>query len=184
MNTLMILDEAAQLGELPQLRQAITLLRGYGLQTWSFWQDVSQLQLLYPKDWKTMVNNCRVLQCFGALNQAAAEDMAGLTGFGSGTAVLDLDADEMLLQVAGDQAVVAQLPNYLTDPAFKGQFDTNPYHDAHRDIMPRKGAPQRLYQRPQAQGDAGEGDEVALPNTDLAPNDPLLDMLLRKWQHG
>src|SRR5690606_3287827 len=63
--TLLILDEAAQRGELPQLRQAITLLRGYGVQTWSFWQDVSQLQLLYPRDWQTMVNNCSVLQCFG-----------------------------------------------------------------------------------------------------------------------
>lgn len=35
--TLFILDEAAQLGPLPQLLQAITLLRGYGLQMWSFW---------------------------------------------------------------------------------------------------------------------------------------------------
>ena len=52
--TLFVLDEAAQLGELPHLRQAITLLRGYGLQTWSFWQDASQLQMLYAHDWKTM----------------------------------------------------------------------------------------------------------------------------------
>jgi type IV secretion system protein VirD4 len=182
MNTLMVLDEAAQLGELAQLRQAITLLRGYGLQTWSFWQDVSQLQLLYPRDWKTMVNNCRVLQCFGALNQAAAEDMAQLTGFGDGTAVLDLDANEMLLQVAGDQAVVAQLPNYLNDPAFQGQFDANPYHEAHRDIMPRKGAPQRLYQRPTNDPQAATAVRPQQPDTDLPLDDALLDTLLRKWR--
>ncbi|MGH6891856.1 MAG: type IV secretory system conjugative DNA transfer family protein, partial [Dongiaceae bacterium] len=97
-STLFILDEAAQLGELPQLRQAITLLRGYGLHTWSFWQDVSQLQMLYPRDWKTMVNNCRVLQCFGALNHVAAEGMAEMTGFMTGDAILDLGPGEMVLQ--------------------------------------------------------------------------------------
>jgi len=148
LSTLFVLDEAAQLGELPQLRQAVTLLRGYGLQTWSFWQDASQLQLLYPRDWKTMVNNCRVLQCFGALNQAAAEGMSELTGFGNGAMVLDLAPDEMVLQLAGDEAVVARLPNYLTDPAFAGMFDPNPYHDRARAILPQKAAPQRMYTRP------------------------------------
>ena len=49
-STLMLLDEAAQLGTLPQLRQAITLLRGYGVRVWSFWQDLSQLINLYPND--------------------------------------------------------------------------------------------------------------------------------------
>ena len=34
--TLFILDEAAQLGELEELRLAVTLLRDYGLQTWGF----------------------------------------------------------------------------------------------------------------------------------------------------
>ena len=54
----------------------MTLLRGYGLQTWSFWQDPSQLQNLYPNDWPTMVNNCRAVQCFGANTMLAAEAMA------------------------------------------------------------------------------------------------------------
>jgi type IV secretion system protein VirD4 len=42
-STLFILDEAAQLGPLNELRTAVTLMRGYGLQTWTFWQDLSQL---------------------------------------------------------------------------------------------------------------------------------------------
>lgn len=146
--TLFILDEAAQLGELPQLRQAITLLRGYGLQTWSFWQDVSQLHLLYPRDWQTMVNNCSVLQCFGALNQIAARTISELTGFSDGIGVLDLERDEMVLQIAGDQAVVARVPNYLRDPSFAGQFDANPLHERDRAILPGSSIPQRLYERP------------------------------------
>src|SRR3546814_14619691 len=47
-STLFVLDEAAQLGTFNELRQAVTLLRGYGLQTWSFWQDASQLSIPNP----------------------------------------------------------------------------------------------------------------------------------------
>lgn len=136
-STLFILDEAAQLGTLPQLRQAITLLRGYGLQTWSFWQDRSQLVRLYPDDWHTMINNCRVLQCFGLLNMNAARDVASLTGFDDPESVLDLKPDEMVLQLAGDEAVIARLPNYLTDPPFVGMFDDNPFYRSGGDVMPK-----------------------------------------------
>lgn len=200
--TLFVLDEAAQLGELPQLRQALTLLRGYGLQTWSFWQDASQLQRLYPSDWKTMINNCRVLQCFGALNMNAATDMAELTGFGSGRHVIDLAADEMVLQLAGDEAVIARLPDYRRDPPFAGAFDANPYYAPERDIMPRRIATLSFYERP---GTIESGlDEIgglappevrlnehvdALRRARRAPTDadadgpdPLLRDLLRKWQ--
>lgn len=143
-STLFILDEAAQLGTLPQLRQAVTLLRGYGLQCWSLWQDVSQLRRLYPNDWETMVNNCRVVQCFGALNLMAADSMARLTGFGSAEAVLDLEQDEMLLQIAGARAVQSRKPDYLADPVFRGLFDPNPYHDPEQPVMPRDVAKVRL----------------------------------------
>jgi type IV secretion system protein VirD4 len=134
-STLFILDEAAQLGTLAQLRTAITLLRGYGLQTWSFWQDVSQLKMLYPLDWQTMVNNSKVFQAFGANNLGAAEAMASLIGFASGQQFLDMERGEMLLQIAGDEAVVARLPNYLSDPVFEGQFDPNPFFDPNVDTV-------------------------------------------------
>ena len=173
--TLFILDEAAQLGELPHLRQAITLLRGYGMQTWSFWQDASQLQTVYSRDWKTMVNNCRVLQCFGALNQVAADSMAQMTGFISGSEILDLRPDEMVLQLAGDEAVIAQLPNYLADPAFNKLFDQNPYHDPKRPIMPRVGARQRMYARSTKKKEA-----PAVVAGAIDKSDPLLKELLDK----
>jgi type IV secretion system protein VirD4 len=146
--TLFLLDEAAQLGELSELRTAITLLRGYGLQTWSFWQDVSQLKLLYPRDWQTMINNCRVVQSFGPNNRNAAADMTDLVGFLSAEKFLALDQDEMLLQVAGDEAIIAQRPNYLTDPIFKGHFDPNSLFDADRDPLPER-RPMREYIRPE-----------------------------------
>ncbi len=145
--TLFILDEAAQLGELSELRTAITLMRGYGLQTWSFWQDVSQLKLLYPLDWQTMVNNCRVMQSFGPNNLNAARDMTDLMGFVSAERFLNLAADEMLLQIAGDEVIAARRPNYLTDPIFQGQFDNNSLFDANRDPVPEP-KPIREYLRP------------------------------------
>ena len=146
--TLFVLDEAAQLGKLPQLRQAITLLRGYGLQTWSFWQDVSQLYRLYPSDWETMVNNCKVIQSFGANNLNAAHSVSKLTGYPRPREILDLDYNEMILLIGGDEAVIAQKPDYLKDPMFRGMFDNNPLHDRSREIMPRPRRAQRVYRRP------------------------------------
>ena len=145
--TLFLLDEAAQLGPLTQLRQAITLLRGYGLQTWSFWQDASQLRRHYPHDWQTMINNCRAVQCFGANTMLAAEGMASIVGFADPARVLRLERDEMLLQLAGDEAVVAKVPNYRSDPAFRGLFDENPYYNAALDPMPLERKPIRGYIR-------------------------------------
>jgi type IV secretion system protein VirD4 len=126
--TLFILDEAAQLGPLKQLRQAITLLRGYGLRTWSFWQDLSQLQMLYPHDWKTMINNCEVLQAFGFANARVARDGAELTGYEDWRVLQDLEFPEMVLAIAGDKPVIARKPNYLEDPAFVSQFDDNLFY--------------------------------------------------------
>ncbi|MBX3679806.1 MAG: type IV secretory system conjugative DNA transfer family protein [Rhodocyclaceae bacterium] len=179
-STLFILDEAAQLGALPQLRQAITLLRGYGLQTWSFWQDKSQLQMLYPHDWKTMVNNCRVLQCFGALNMNASRDIAEMTGFDTPEAVLDLREDEMVLQLAGDDAVVARVPNYLKDEPFIGLYDENPYYSNQGSVMPRPHPMGRYFSRGQSWAEKTNGKEgAAHPLPDTGP-DALLNRLLAR----
>ena len=160
--TLFILDEAAQLGPLAQLRQAITLLRGYGLRTWSFWQDMSQLKMLYPQDWQTMVNNCEVMQAFGFANASAARDGAELTGYHDWRALQDLEAEEMVLAIAGDQPVIARKPNYLFDPAFEGQFDENGFY---AEIGPSTQADRerwnlfRRYSRPaQARPDSARAD--------------------------
>ncbi|WPL57041.1 type IV secretory system conjugative DNA transfer family protein [Qipengyuania profunda] len=139
--TLFILDEAAQLGPLKQLRQAITLLRGYGLRTWSFWQDLSQLQMLYPHDWKTMINNCEVLQAFGFANARVARDGAELTGYEDWRVLQDLEFPEMVLAIAGDKPVIARKPNYLEDPAFVSQFDDNLFYSKTRRTGGRRGRP-------------------------------------------
>lgn len=127
-STLFIVDEAAQLGPMPQLRRAITLLRGYGVRVWSFWQDLSQLKGLYPQTWETLLNNCQVQQYFAQSTRIACAQTYEVTGLGSPEYLQSLNKNEMVLSVSGDQAVVAKVPSYLRDPAFKGTFDANPFY--------------------------------------------------------
>jgi len=167
LSTLFILDEAAQLGQLPQLRQAITLLRGYGMRTWSFWQDASQLRHLYPSDWQTMVNNCKVQMSFGSTNMSASRQVAELTGSFDAASILDLEHHEMVLLIAGDEAVIAQKPSYLTDPVFAGHFDANPLHDKDRDIMPTPPPAPKPYERPKQDKGTGRREKVIITKDEL-----------------
>lgn len=134
--TLFIVDEAAQLGPMPLLKQAITLLRGYGVQVWSFWQDIGQLKQLYPEDWATIVNNCAIHQFMGARTWMAAEEVRKIVGIFDANEILRLQYQEMLLSIAGDETVVARQPSYLTDPVFRNQFDANPFYATHSETAP------------------------------------------------
>ena len=71
--------------------------------------------------------------------------------------------------------MIAQLPNYLADPAFKNLYDANPYYDTSRAVMPRAGARQRLYARP-----AQKKDSLPVAAGTIDKADPLLKELLEK----
>ncbi len=126
MNTLFLIDEAAQLGHLSLLQQAKTLLRGYGLQAWSFWQDISQIKKLYPTDWVTMVNNSAVLQLFGVRNHLMVKEFAEIAGLEK-SAVQSIRPEQQILIVDGEPHVCRR-PDYLHDKQFAGQWDPNPYY--------------------------------------------------------
>lgn len=122
--TLFLLDECAQLGSLPILRQAISLLRGSGLQTWTFWQDLSQLRQCYPSDWQTILNNSRVLQVFGIANHNQAKEWAELMNLHPH----DLDQlarEDVTVMCPGHGSLICRRPDYLKDDAFAGLFDAN-----------------------------------------------------------
>ena len=122
--TLFLLDECAQLGSLDCLRQAITLLRGSGLQTWTFWQDLSQLRQVYPNDWQTIVNNSGVLQVFGITNHNMAKEWSELLGLRP----QDLQAlprEDAVVLRQGQGSVMCRRPDYLKDEVFAGMFDAN-----------------------------------------------------------
>ncbi|MBA4188941.1 MAG: hypothetical protein C0467_13170 [Planctomycetaceae bacterium] len=123
--TLFLLDEAAQLGSLDLLPQAVSLLRGYGLQVWTFWQDLSQLMRLYPTNWEAIVNNAAVLQAFGVPGHAARVGWRTVLGDMEAQLASELHADEMLVAITGQPITRHTRANYLRDAAFKGRFDSN-----------------------------------------------------------
>ncbi|HVK80264.1 MAG TPA: type IV secretory system conjugative DNA transfer family protein [Verrucomicrobiae bacterium] len=125
-STLFLLDECAQLGEFGPLRQSMTLLRGYGLQVWPFFQDLSQLQRLYPKDWRTIFNNAGVFQLFGVANHLMAKESAELIGDINADTLRAMTKDRQVIAVSNEKATSARLPDYLMDAPFAGQFDSNP----------------------------------------------------------
>jgi type IV secretion system protein VirD4 len=125
--TLFMLDEAAQLGNFAQLETVITLCRGYGVQCWTIWQDLAQLQGLYPTSWRTMLNNCGVVQVFGLNNLKMASDWTEYLPL-SASRLVSLKRDEQAVLVQNEGVVVSRRLNYLTDAAFAGLADPNPFH--------------------------------------------------------
>jgi len=123
--TLFLLDEAAQLGSLDLLPQAVSLLRGYGLQLWTFWQDLSQMIRLYPHNWESLVNNAAVLQVFGVPGHASRHTWRAILGEADAQLASELHPDEMLVAITGKGTARHTRANYLTDKAFAKRFDAN-----------------------------------------------------------
>lgn len=143
-STLFLLDECAQLGEFGPLRQAMTLMRGYGLQVWPFFQDLSQLQRLYPKDWQTIFNNAGVFQLFGVANHLMARESADLIGDIDADVLRAMAADRQIVAESGREAVSCRLPDYMTDAAFVGDWDANPMFEPAGEAPPPSKAPARV----------------------------------------
>jgi type IV secretion system protein VirD4 len=123
--TLFMLDECANLGELELLRKAVTLLRGYGLQVWMFFQDLAQMEMLYVGDSKTMINNCGVMQTFGMARRSAAEPLSRIIGTYGTSYLQKLDRNHQILSIAPGKTSVARLMRYYADGAFAGRYEQN-----------------------------------------------------------
>lgn len=134
--TLLIVDEAAQLGPLPLLRTAVTLLRAAGLQTITVWQDLSQLRRLYPEDWETFISNTHALQAFGFRSHRFAEEIASLTGYEG--RLHGLPDDIAIIVEAGRPARLCRRPDYRRDARFDGLWRANPMFRM-RGITPVRG---------------------------------------------
>ncbi|MBX2923851.1 MAG: type IV secretory system conjugative DNA transfer family protein [Chitinophagaceae bacterium] len=117
--TLMILDEAANLGRIDPLISAITLMRGYGLRIWTIFQDIGQLKLLYEKEWTTMINNCDVLQAYGIRTHLMAKELAEIIGEIPAKELLHLPEDCAVMCRPGKGATKVKRLDYLSDRLFK-----------------------------------------------------------------
>ena len=124
--TLFLIDEASQLGNFPPMVQAITLGRGYGVRVHSFWQDLSQLMLCYPTEWRTVINNCGVKQIFGMTDPFMAHGLDELFQVPMKELTSISNKQQWLLRNGVIQK--AGKMDYLRDAEFAGLFDANPYH--------------------------------------------------------
>jgi type IV secretion system protein VirD4 len=123
--TLLLLDEVAQLGHLPHLKTAMTLLRGYGVQCWTMWQDLSQLKSIYPTEWESILNNSAIIQAFGLTNGMASKVLADVMDMHP-TELLRMKRTQQALLLPGEGPQTARRVDYLKDPQFRGLFDPNP----------------------------------------------------------
>ncbi len=128
LRTLLLLDEAASLGNFPMLETAITLCRSYGVRVWTFWQDLQQIKSCYPTGWQTIINNCGI-QVFGIHSKLMARELSEVLDCTT-KQLLGLDSDQQFLQLAERKApLVARLPNYLHHKRYAGLFDPNRFHE-------------------------------------------------------
>ncbi len=127
LRTLFLLDEVAQLETFPLLSALITLSAGYGVTVHTFWQDLAQIKSCYPRDWKTILNNCAVVQTFGIYNRDMASQWGDYLDHGPDQ-LRSLQQDEQILSIHGQGEHRCRRLNYLTDSRFAGQFDDNPLY--------------------------------------------------------
>jgi type IV secretion system protein VirD4 len=96
--TLLLCDEAGNIGKIDALFTAATLLRSWGLTLWTLWQNAAQLQA-YGAQANTLVDNAGVIQIFGARNLRMAQDMANIIGGISADQILNMSKDEQILLI-------------------------------------------------------------------------------------
>lgn len=124
--TLLVIDELAQLGPLPFIKQAVTLLRGYGVRCALFLQSMSQLRGLWPLDHETIAENCGTILTFGHSSLSMSRQVADLFGDIAAEALFTLPPDELALHRAGKKTEIVRRLDYLDDPLFFGRADRNP----------------------------------------------------------
>jgi type IV secretion system protein VirD4 len=126
--TLMLIDEAGQLGRMEPLLQTATLLRGTGVTLWTFFQSPAQLESIYGPDAMVLADNAGVIQLFAPRNGRVADAYARLLGDVSPEAVMQLGPDEQMLLVDGGRSFRCRRLSYLDDPLCRGLADPNPMH--------------------------------------------------------
>lgn len=127
--TLFMIDETAQLGKIEAIRTAKTLIRGYGVRVWSFWQDLSQIKRLYPEDWTTIVNNSDLIQIFGVTTNMMANELIQVVGKITSETLLDLPENEMIMALPPGRVEKVYKMDYLKDAIFQNLYDKHPMFD-------------------------------------------------------
>jgi type IV secretion system protein VirD4 len=132
--TIFMVDELAQLGGLRAFREAVTLLRGYGLRCCLFLQSHAQLKSLYPQDHEAITENCGAILTFGHTSMTMSRQVADMLGDISADTLFAMTGDQIAVHIARQNTVIANRLDYLTDSLFAGKFDANPRYRPSPDL--------------------------------------------------
>ena len=77
---LFLIDEAANIGHIPQLEEAVVLLRKRGIRIWFFWQSLQQLSKCYGERAGVFLDNIDTQQYFGLNAYESAEAISKRLG--------------------------------------------------------------------------------------------------------
>lgn len=118
--TLLLLDEAAQLGRMDQIPQAVTLSRGFGVRCLLFLQSHAQLRTLYPNDHEVLMENCATLATFGHTGFSMSQGMSNALGDISADRLFAMTGDEIAVRRAGEMTRILTRLDYVRDPELAG----------------------------------------------------------------
>jgi type IV secretion system protein VirD4 len=120
--TLIVSDETASFGRVDSFVTTVTQARSYGIQLWTHWQNLSQLQIYGPDGAHTLVDNSGVLQFLGAANHRVASEFAALMGGISGEEIMALGPNEQVLLMDGRVLKLRRF-RYFEEARFAGLYD-------------------------------------------------------------
>jgi type IV secretion system protein VirD4 len=121
-----MIDELAHLGGLRAFKEAVTLLRGYGLRCCLFVQSQAQLKSLYPQDFETVMENCGAIVTFGHTSMGMSRHIADMLGDVSADALFTMTGEQIAVHLARQPTVIGKRLDYLEDELFVDKFDANP----------------------------------------------------------
>jgi type IV secretion system protein VirD4 len=113
--TLLLIDEAAQLGRLSEIETVLTLMRGYGVRIWTFWQSVDQIKAIYRESAPTIIGNSLIKQVFGPQSGFDIETIDRMLDRPS-FSLRQLGGDRQALKIGSAPAAMARLPNLVSGP--------------------------------------------------------------------
>lgn len=146
-NTLVLVDQAQDLGSFDTLVRANSHLGSAGVHLWTIWADAEALRETYPRAWRRFLSEAWVIQAFGVNSMVVAQELAAITGYPKPADIMDLDHDEMILLLSGDKPVIAQRVNGFTDPVFAGLIDEEGMKAQEGSLLPPKSRDQRKFIR-------------------------------------
>lgn len=77
---LLMLDEFANLGQMPSIVNSLTYSRSFGLRLWIIIQSLTQLKDKYPESWETILGMCSIKQFFSINDLFTAKYVSELIG--------------------------------------------------------------------------------------------------------